>query len=69
VKRFRGLVFNVRLGNPHGARIETAFTTDGDPLVGDRIYRAAYITAQGVRERYGNGRETLSGSPPRSGRP
>lgn len=60
VKRFRGLVFNVKLENPHGARIETAFTTDGNPLVGDRIYRAAYITEQGVPERYGNGRETLS---------
>ena len=60
VKRFRGLVFNVKLENPHGARIQAAFTTDGDPLVDDRIYRAAYITVQGVPERYGNGRETLS---------
>ena len=60
VKRFRGLVFNVKLENPHGARIQAAFTTDGDPLVDDRIYRAAYITVQGVPERYGSGRETLS---------
>jgi hypothetical protein len=60
VKRFRGLVFNVKLENPHGARIQAAFTTDGDLLVEDRIYRAAYITVQGVPERYGGGRETLS---------
>lgn len=60
VKRFRGLVFNVKLENPHAARIRAAFTTDGDPLVGDQVYRAAYITVQGVPERYGNGRETLS---------
>lgn len=60
VKRFRGLVFNVKLENPHGARIQAAFTTDGDPLLDDRSYRAAYITEQGVPERYGSGRKTLS---------
>lgn len=60
VKRFRGLVFNVKLENPHGARIQAAFTTDGDPLVDDRSYRAAYITEQGVPGRYGSDRKTLS---------
>jgi hypothetical protein len=60
VKRFHGLGFNAKLENPHGARIENAFTTDGDPLADDRIYRAAYITEQGGPERYGNGRQSLS---------
>ena len=60
MKRFLGLVFNAKLENPHGARIENAFTTDGDPLADDRIYRAAYITEQGVPKRYGNCRQSLS---------
>ena len=60
VKRFRGLTFNVKLENPRGTRIEMGFTTDGAPLRDDQIYRAAYITVQGVPERYGNKRETLA---------
>jgi 2',3'-cyclic-nucleotide 2'-phosphodiesterase (5'-nucleotidase family) len=59
VKRFRGLTFNVKLENPHSTRIEMSFTADGAPLRDDKVYRAAYITAQGVPERYGRNRETL----------
>ncbi|RUM96834.1 bifunctional metallophosphatase/5'-nucleotidase [Pseudaminobacter arsenicus] len=59
VKRFRGLIFNVKIENPHGARIETGFTANGQPVVDDRVYRAAYITEQGVAPRYGSHRKTL----------
>ncbi|WP_417809682.1 5'-nucleotidase C-terminal domain-containing protein [Thioclava sp.] len=49
VKRFRGLVFCVKLENPKGLRIDGAFTQHG-PLERTESYSAGFITAKGVPE-------------------
>lgn len=57
VKRFRGLTLNVKLENPHGLRIEQAFGPDGRPLRAGEVYRAAFITTQGVPKAFGSNRQ------------
>lgn len=57
VKRFRGLTLNVKLENPESLRIELAFGPDGSPLHPEAVYRAAFITTQGVPKAFGNNRQ------------
>lgn len=58
LKRFRGLTVYGKLENPPGARIERIFAL-GRPLDPGARYPAAFITAQGVPERFGRHRRDL----------
>lgn len=58
LKRFRGLTIYGKLENPAGSRIERVFAMD-DPLDASQTYRVAFITAQGVPERFGKNRRDL----------
>lgn len=59
VKRSRGLRLHAKLENPAGQRVEHLFVgrEEVDPT---RTYQAAYVTAQGVPEKYGRGRHDVS---------
>ncbi|MCQ0971944.1 5'-nucleotidase C-terminal domain-containing protein [Paracoccus sp. TK19116] len=59
VKRFRGLTLNVKLENPPMRRIEMAFGPDGGLLDQDASYRCAFITMQGVPQRFGEDRSQV----------
>ena len=59
VKRFRGLILNVKLENPPMRRIEMAFGPDGAPLDRKRSYHCAFITMQGVPDRFGRDRRKV----------
>lgn len=58
VKRFRGLVLCVKLENPKGLRIDSAFAQDG-PLERTRTYPVSFITQQGVPKHLGRNRRDL----------
>lgn len=58
LKRFRGLTVFGKIENPEEHRIETIMTGSG-PLRADSIYRAAFVTGQGVPAKYGRERVDL----------
>jgi len=58
VKRCHGLELHIKLENPPGHRINH-ITIDGRPLRADDELSAAYVTLQGVPERYGHDRRNL----------
>jgi len=58
VKRCMGVTLYCRLENAPGLRIEDFFV-GGKRLDLDAAYRAAFVTTQGVPERYGRNREDL----------
>jgi sulfur-oxidizing protein SoxB len=58
VKRCRGLQAAIKIENPFGTRLQELLV-GGDPIVEARRYRAAFLTTQGVPERYGRDRQRL----------
>ncbi len=58
VKRCRGLTLFVKIENPVGHRIDRLFI-EGLPAEPDRVYRAAFITQQGVPKKFGRNRKNL----------
>lgn len=58
VKRCLGLRFYAKLENPAGTRVQWLFV-DGARVQPERRYHAAFVTAQGVPEKYGQNRRRL----------
>ena len=58
VKRCRGLKAYVKIENPAGRRIDRLFI-EGRPFDAGQIYRAAFITEQGVPKKFGRNRRKL----------
>ncbi len=58
VKRCLGLNLYVKIENPRGQRIQELFV-GGERVQPDNVYRAAFVTTQGVPEAYGSSREHL----------
>ena len=58
LKRVRGLRLYFKAENPPGYRIDRIFA-DGEALDLKRMYRAAFVTAQGVPEKFGRKRQHL----------
>lgn len=58
VKRCLGLNLYFKIENPEGSRIQELFITN-KPIEKDKIYKAVYITTQGVSKSYGRNRENL----------
>lgn len=58
LKRFRGLTVFGKIENPEGHRIEKITTANG-LLRADAMYRAAFVTGQGVPAKYGRERVDL----------
>ena len=59
LKRFRGLTIYGKLENPPGHRIERIFR-GGAPLEADQRHKVAFVTAQGVPQKFGRDRQDLS---------
>ncbi|MHB8077863.1 MAG: bifunctional metallophosphatase/5'-nucleotidase [Candidatus Krumholzibacteriia bacterium] len=60
VKRCLGLTAYIKLENPPGQRIQQLFVGD-EPLQPGRYYAAAYVTEQGVAQKYGRNRQQPGG--------
>jgi 2',3'-cyclic-nucleotide 2'-phosphodiesterase (5'-nucleotidase family) len=58
VKRMLGLNLYVKIENDTGQRIQQLFVQD-QPVQIDKLYTAAFVTAQGVPHKYGTGRRDL----------
>lgn len=58
LKRFRGLTIYGKLENPSGHRVERIFAGDA-ALALNREYKVAFVTAQGVPQKFGTGRAHL----------
>lgn len=58
LKRFRGLTIYGKIENPPGHRIERIFA-GSDELDPARQYEVAFVTEQGVPQKYGKDREQL----------
>ena len=58
LKRFRGLTIYGKLENPPGHRIEHIFGADAAPTAG-HSYKAAFVTAQSVPQKFGRNRQNL----------
>jgi len=58
VKRCRGLDLYIKIENPTGHRIDRIFA-EGAPLEPERMYKAAFVTAQGVPQKFGRNRQAL----------
>jgi 2',3'-cyclic-nucleotide 2'-phosphodiesterase (5'-nucleotidase family) len=58
VKRMLGLNLYVKIENDVGQRIQQLFV-QGKPVPMDKLYTAAFVTAQGVPNKYGSGRRDL----------
>lgn len=58
VKRALGLNLYFKIENPKNHRIEELFV-DGKAVERDKIYKAVYVTSQGVPDKYGKNRKTL----------
>lgn len=56
VKRCLGLTVFMRIENPKGSRIQQIFIGN-EPLGKEKVYHAAFITSQGVSEKYGKNRQ------------
>lgn len=55
LKRFMGLKLHLKLENPQGERVQQIFI-QGKPINHDTVYQAAFVTSQGVPEKYGQNR-------------
>lgn len=58
VKRCIGLHVKMRIENPKGNRIQEIYVND-DLLQKDQTYRTAFVTSQGVPEKFGKNRKDL----------
>lgn len=58
VKRMLGLNLYVKVENGTGDRIQQLFV-HGEPIKADRVYKAVFVTAQGVPHKYGTNRQEL----------
>jgi 2',3'-cyclic-nucleotide 2'-phosphodiesterase (5'-nucleotidase family) len=58
VKRMLGMNLYLKIENDAGRRIQELFI-QGQPVRTDRLYSAAFVTAQGVPNRYGSNRRDL----------
>ena len=59
IKRGLGLTVYFKAENPCGHRIQQVFVGD-EPLEMTRIYQAAFVTQQGVAQKYGRNRSEMS---------
>jgi sulfur-oxidizing protein SoxB len=59
IKRCLGLNVTMRIENPKGHRIQQIFINNA-PLLKEKIYKAAFVTMQGVPEQLGNNRQNLT---------
>lgn len=59
VKRCRGIRAYLKLENPVGHRIDRLFAENA-PVDPARVYRAAFVTAQGVPPKFGRNRQKLN---------
>ena len=59
VKRCLGLNLYFKIENPPGYRIQKLFVGD-EEVHPDRYYTAAFVTRQGVSQKYGRNRENRS---------
>lgn len=57
-KRYLGLQIKFHIENPYGYRIEEIYH-NGERLKKEKVYKAAYITEQGVSNKYGSNRTQL----------
>ncbi len=58
VKRALGLNLYIKAENPAGSRVQELFV-QGQRVKSDQVYTAAYVTLQGVPEKYGVDRKAL----------
>ena len=58
LKRCLGVNIYAKIENPAGSRVQQLFI-DGKQLEPDRVYLAAFVTAQGVPKKYGRNRRDL----------
>lgn len=58
VKRSLGLTLYFKIENPYGERIQELFVGD-EKVDKDRVYKAVYVTSQGVPKKYGTNRKKL----------
>lgn len=58
VKRCLGLYVKMRVENPEGHRIQQIYF-NGDHLQKDKFYKAAFVTMQGVPEKFGKNRQDM----------
>jgi S-sulfosulfanyl-L-cysteine sulfohydrolase len=58
VKRMLGLNLYVKIENDFGHRVQQLFV-QGQPIMNDKLYTAAFVTAQGVPQKYGTDRRNL----------
>ena len=59
IKRCLGISVKMRIENPNNHRIQQIFVGD-EPLIKDKIYKSAFVTMQGVPEKFGKNRQNLS---------
>src|SRR5699024_11431626 len=59
VKRCLGLKMYVKLENPPGMRIQQLFIGDKS-VKKNHVYQAAFVTVQGVPQKYGQNRKNLT---------
>lgn len=58
LKRCRGLQLLAKVENPHGQRVQALFV-GAEPVRPDGVYKAAFVTQQGVPSCYGRNRANL----------
>lgn len=58
VKRCLGMKMFIKVENPSGMRIQSLFI-GGEPLEKEKSYSAAFVTVQGVPQKYGTNRRNL----------
>ena len=58
VKRALGISVKMRIENPKGNRIQQIFVGN-EPLVKEKVYKAAFVTSQGVPEKIGNNKKDI----------
>ena len=59
VKRCLGLHVKMRIENPKGNRIQQIFIGD-EPLIKEKNYKAAFVTAQGIPKKMGKNRMDMN---------
>jgi len=62
VKRCVGMTMYIRANNPNGHRV-TRLLVGNEEAQPDKVYSAAFITVQGVPEKFGRNRKDLSATP------
>lgn len=58
MKRCLGINVTIKIENPYGQRIQELFV-QGERVKPDHVYRASFVTTQGVPARYGSDRDPL----------